>query len=111
MNRETALQTLDDCRRRIDELDLRILELLNQRTRAVELIGQAKQFLDFPIYEPKREDEVYANVTGRNSGPLPSEAVKRVFERIIDEMRTVQKLRMQDESMGHAAGAPPDRKG
>ncbi len=50
-----------------------------------------------PIYEPRREDEVYENVTRHNDGPLPSEAVKRVFERIIDEMRTVQKLRMLDE--------------
>ena len=91
MKREDALLTLEDCRRRIDDLDLRILALLNERTRAVEQIGQAKQSLDLPIYEPRREDEVYANVTGHNSGPLPAEAVKRIFERIIDEMRTVQK--------------------
>jgi chorismate mutase-like protein len=95
MNRETAHRILEDCRRRIDELDLRILELLNERTRVVEEIGRVKGVLDMPIYEPKREDEVYVNVTGHNGGPLPSEAVKRVFERIIDEMRTVQKLRMQ----------------
>ena len=94
MTRETALEVIGDCRRRIDELDLRILELLNQRTSVVELIGQAKQVLDLPIYEPRREDEVYANITQHNGGPLPSEAVKRVFERIIDEMRAVQKRRM-----------------
>ena len=90
------MQVLRDCRVRIDELDLRLLELLNQRTQIVEQIGQAKRWLDMPIYEPKREDEVYANVTGHNHGPLPPDAVKRVFERIIDEMRTVQKLRMQE---------------
>ena len=72
MNKETALLTLDDCRRRIDDLDLRILALLNERTLAVEQIGRAKQSLDLPIYEPRREDEVYANVTGHNSGPLPA---------------------------------------
>src|SRR5512138_342759 len=97
MTEETALQILDDCRRRIDELDLQILELLNERTRVVETIGQAKRLLSLPIYEPKREDQVYANVTGHNHGPLPPEAVKRVFERIIDEMRTVQKIRMQEQ--------------
>jgi len=95
MTKEDALQVLDDCRLRIDELDLIILELLNERTRVVERIGQVKQVLQMPIYEPKREDQVYANVTEGNHGPLPAEAVKRVFERIIDEMRTVQKLRMQ----------------
>jgi chorismate mutase len=50
-----------------------------------------------PIYEPKREDEVYENVTCHNGGPLAADAVRRVFERIIDEMRTVQKLRMQEQ--------------
>jgi chorismate mutase len=97
MTRETALETLADARRRIDELDLRILELLNARARVVEDIGRAKQVLKMPIYEPRREDEVYENITRHNGGPLPSEAVKRVFERIIDEMRNVQKLRMLDK--------------
>jgi chorismate mutase len=94
MNREEAIQVLGDCRRKIDKVDLRILELLNERTRVVEQIGRIKGELAWPIYEPKREDEVFRNVTENNSGPLPAEAVKRVFERIIDEMRTVQKLRM-----------------
>jgi chorismate mutase-like protein len=94
MNREEALQVLGECRRKIDEVDLRILELLNERTRVVEQIGRIKRELAWPIYEPKREDEVFRNVTENNTGPLPPEAAKRVFERIIDEMRNVQKLRM-----------------
>jgi chorismate mutase len=97
MTREAALQLLDGCRRRIDDLDLRILKLLNERTTVVEDIGRAKGVLKMPIYEPRREDEVYENITRHNGGPLPSDAVKRVFERIIDEMRNVQKLRMQNE--------------
>jgi chorismate mutase len=97
MTRETALGTLADSRRRIDDLDLRLLELLNARTRVVEDIGHAKRVLEMPIYEPRREDEVYENITRHNGGPLPSDAVKRIFERIIDEMRNVQKLRMLDE--------------
>jgi chorismate mutase len=83
------------CRGKIDEIDLRILALLNERTGVVEEIGRIKRTLSMPIYEPKREDEVFRNVIENNPGPLPAEAVKRVFERIIDEMRTVQKLKMQ----------------
>lgn len=94
MNREAALKALTDCRDRIDVLDRRILALLNERTRIVEEIGRIKQDLDLPIYEPKREDEVFRNVTENNAGPLTGEGVKRVFERIIDEMRQVQRLRM-----------------
>ena len=94
MDRESALKALADCRDRIDVLDLRILALLNERTRIVEEIGRIKQELAMPIYEPKREDEVFRNVTENNRGPLTAEGVKRVFERIIDEMRNVQRLRM-----------------
>jgi chorismate mutase len=51
--------------------------------------------MELPIYEPKREDEVFRNVTDNNGGPLANDAVRRVFERIIDEMRVVQRTRME----------------
>ena len=88
---------LERCRIEIDALDLRLLDLLNQRTRIVEEIGNVKQALHLGIYEPKREDQVFLNVTGQNPGPLPNDAVKRIFERIIDEMRTVQKLKILEK--------------
>jgi len=90
-----SLDDLADCRKRIDAVDLRILELLNERTKIVEEIGRIKQEIGMPIYEPKREDDVFRNVMTDNGGPLPPEAVKRLFERIIDEMRTLQKMRRE----------------
>ena len=90
-----SMEQLADCRKRIDAVDLRILALLNERTQIVEEIGRIKQHLTLPIYEPKREDQVFHNVTSNNPGPLSGEAVKRVFERIIDEMRTVQRDKMR----------------
>ncbi|MEO7145693.1 MAG: chorismate mutase [Bryobacteraceae bacterium] len=93
MSNESERESLSAWRARINDVDARILELLNERTRIVEEIGRIKQNLNLPVYEPKREDEVYANVIGRNRGPLPSDAVKRVFERIIDEMRALQRMR------------------
>jgi len=90
-----SMEELAECRRKIDTLDMRLLELLNERTRIVEQIGRIKQHLSLPIYEPRREDDVFRNVTENNSGPLSSEAVKRVFERIIDEMRNIQKDKMR----------------
>ncbi len=97
MNRDDGLRVLADCRRRIDAVDVQLLALLNERTGIVERIGQVKHQLHLPIYEPKREDQVFANVLEHNQGPLPAEAVKRIFERIIDEMRQVQRVRMLDE--------------
>jgi chorismate mutase-like protein len=95
MTREDALQALEDYRVLIDAVDLRLLELLNERTRVVEEIGRVKRAAKLPIYEPKREDQVFDNVTIHNGGPLTPDAVKRIFERIIDEMRTIQRIRME----------------
>ena len=92
-----SLDDLAICREEIDLLDLDLLRALNQRTAVVERIGRIKQELHLAIYEPKREEEVFENVIGHNHGPLPHDAVKRIFERIIDEMRTVQKLKMLEE--------------
>jgi chorismate mutase len=93
MTREQALRALADSRKAIDALDLQLLELLNKRTRAVEEIGRAKESLAMPIYEPKREEDVFRNVIDHNGGPLTADAVKSMFERIIDEMRTLQRMR------------------
>ena len=87
-------EDLARCRVTIDELDLRLLDLLNERTVVVEEIGRIKQSLQMAVYEPKREDQVYANILNHNSGPLTPDAVKRIFERIIDEMRTVQRSKI-----------------
>jgi chorismate mutase len=100
MTREEALRVLAESRKTIDALDRQLIELLNQRTRAVEQIGRAKESLAMPIYEPKREEDVFRNVTDHNHGPLTTDAVKSIFERIIDEMRTLQRMRRQQAQQG-----------
>jgi len=96
------MQALEAYRIAIDAVDLRLLELLNERTSVVEEIGRVKRAAQLPIYEPKREDQVFENVTSHNHGPLTPDAVKRIFERIIDEMRTIQRLRMESSVNGDA---------
>ncbi len=95
MTEEEARLKLEEFRVLIDELDRRIVGLLNERTRVVEDIGRVKRLAHLPIYEPKREDQVFANVIESNAGPLTEDGLRRVFERIIDEMRTIQRLRME----------------
>ncbi|MBI5283031.1 MAG: chorismate mutase [Candidatus Solibacter usitatus] len=97
MTNEEAQAALDLLRKSVDEVDLRILELLNQRAKVVEKIGDIKKVAALPIYEPKREDMVFQNVLSGNGGPLSAGAVRRLFERIIDEMRTLQRERMAKE--------------
>ena len=84
MTRDEALRTLAEHRKTIDALDVRLLELLNERTRVVEEIGRVKESARMPIYEPKREEDVFRNVTEHNRGPLTDDALKSIFERIID---------------------------
>ncbi len=91
---DTPEAQLAVCRDQIDELDRRLVALLNERTAVVEQIGRVKKEAQLPVYEPKREDAVYANIRAGNAGPLPDDAVQRIFERIIDEMRKIQKDRM-----------------
>jgi chorismate mutase-like protein len=94
MNSEEARLALAACRREIDEIDRRLVAMLNERSRVVERIGEIKSMVSMPVYEPQREEEVFANVEAANQGPLSREAVKRLYERIIDEMRTMQRTRM-----------------
>jgi chorismate mutase len=98
MTREEAATALEKFRKEIDAIDLELLTLLNRRTRVVEQIGQVKESVNLPIYEPKREHAVFRNVTENNSGPLDGDALQRIFERIIDEMRSLQRMRRQDQS-------------
>lgn len=98
MTPEQAIRLLEEHRDAIDQIDLAILERLNERARVVEKIGAIKKEAQLPIYEPKREDAVFRNVTGGNQGPLSKAAVRRLFERIIDEMRTLQRERMEKEN-------------
>jgi chorismate mutase len=95
MTEDEARIKLDDLRVLIDETDRNIVKLLNERTRVVEDIGRIKRQAGLPIYEPKRESEVFANVVASNTGPLLPDGLRRIFERIIDEARTVQRMRMQ----------------
>lgn len=95
MNQDEARAKLDGFRVKIDDVDRRIVELLNERTTIVEEIGRVKRHANLPVYEPKREDLVFANVRESNRGPLSQEAVRRIFERIIDESRSIQRARMQ----------------
>jgi len=97
MTPDEARVELEKFRVLIDDVDRRIVALLNERTRVVQDIGRVKRQTQMPIYEPKREDQVFANIIATNHGPLTEEAVRRIFERIIDEMRMIQRVWMKSD--------------
>ena len=91
--------SLADWRRRIDEIDRKLVELLNERSKCALEIGKLKQQANLPLYQPDREKEVLQNAEQNNKGPLTDAAIRRLFERIIDEARSAERLAM------HADGA------
>ena len=82
---------LDRLRRAIDELDRVLVKLLNQRAKYALEIGAVKKEVRIPVYSPEREREVIENVEKENRGPLSAEGLRRLYERIIDESRRLER--------------------
>jgi chorismate mutase-like protein len=86
------LATLDDLRDDIDRVDEVLVRLLNERARVACEIGRIKKEQGIEVYQPEREQQVLAHVRSiAAEGPLGSEAVARLFERIIDEARRLER--------------------
>lgn len=78
-------------RDRIDSIDRLMINLLNERANCAIAIGAIKRKLDMPVYVPAREEMVLNNVSQSNPGPLSNQAVRRLYERIIDETRSLER--------------------
>jgi chorismate mutase len=79
-------------RKRIDEIDLQLAKLLSERSQCVIEIGKIKRQQQLPVYDPQREKEILEKLLRDNRGPLENEALKRLFERILDESRRVERI-------------------
>lgn len=101
MAEERAVSRLDDLRRRIDELDEALVRLLSERAACALAIGHEKKAQGLDIYQPSREADVLDHVQKVNPGPLDDGAMRRLFERVIDEARRLERL--ADDT---AAGPP-----
>ncbi len=86
MNKE-----IKDLRDKIDRADREITRLLNERAGYALNIGRIKRKLNLPVYMPEREKQVIENVCGHNPGPLSNDAITRLYERIIDESRRLER--------------------
>jgi chorismate mutase len=96
---KSSEMTMEDWRRRIDEIDLQLVELFNERTKCAIEIGHIKKRLGLEIYSPRREAQVLANVTAANAGPLDAEAIRRLFERVIDEARRIERIEAEKNEL------------
>jgi chorismate mutase len=79
-------------RLRIDQIDDQLMKLLNSRSACAVEIGRLKRRLGLAVYQPEREKWILDRVERNNPGPLDSNALRRVFERVIDESRRLERL-------------------
>ena len=93
---EPTMDDLGAWRECIDALDRAIIQLLNERVICANVIGKIKKRSSAPVYDPAREKVVIENVKKHNRGPLSDEAVRRLFERVIDETRAVERQHYRD---------------
>ena len=91
VDRDDAERDLARLRDAIDRVDEVLVRLLNQRAKYAVEIGELKGLLGLPIYAPDREKQVLQHVEETSSGPLETAAMRRLFERIIDETRRVER--------------------
>ena len=89
---------ITNIRDKIDEIDTKLLYLLNQRAEIVLSLAKEKVKKGLKLYDPEREREIFVRMTEKNPGPLAPEAIVRLFERIIDESRSLERVKVYNKS-------------
>ncbi len=84
--------TIDELRQEIDRLDSELLRIFNERATLALRIGEIKKGLTLPVYDPAREKRIFQRMKDENPGPLDDQAIVRLFERVIDESRRLERI-------------------
>ena len=88
---------MEGLRKRIDLLDDVLLRIFNERARLAIEIGQVKKNLGLAVFDPAREKHIFSRMKGDNPGPLDDGAIVRLFERVVDESRRLERIHSQEE--------------
>ena len=97
-------ERMAELRDRIDVLDEELVRLLNDRARCARELGAVKESVGMEIYQPEREIAVLEHARGVNGGPLEGRAITRLFERIIDENRRLERCSDDEEQADDSVG-------
>ena len=89
--------TIDEIRQEIDRIDSDLLRIFNRRAELALKIGEIKKGLGLPVYDPAREKKIFVRMKEENPGPLDDNAIVRMFERVIDESRRLERIMTSGE--------------
>lgn len=89
--------TIEELRQEIDRLDGELLRIFNERAELALKIGEIKKGLTLPVYDPTREKKIFQRMKDENPGPLDDQAIVRLFERVIDESRRLERIMTTSE--------------
>ena len=82
--------TIEDWRAKIDALDRRLAELISERAVCAVAVGKIKNAQGIEVFDGEREQQIIRNILRENKGPLDDDALRRIFERVIDECRQLE---------------------
>ena len=85
-----AQAKIAELRSRIDEIDCQLVQLLNERARAALAIRELKPQVHWGLYDPKREEEIFANLAQCNDGPLYAENLREIYGAILHVMKEMR---------------------
>lgn len=83
--------TLESLRKQIDDLDSRIVKLLNDRARIAQQIGEVKRQTSAEVYHPNREQQIYERVMSENKGPLPNDSLTAIYRELMAGSRALER--------------------
>jgi chorismate mutase len=83
---------IDEIRQEIDNIDSELLRIFNRRAGLALKIGEIKKGIGLPVYDPAREKRIFKRMKEENPGPLDDNAIVRLFERVIDESRRLERI-------------------
>lgn len=97
LTEEEGRELLNLLRSEVDNIDEEIALLFNERAKKSVLIGRIKKFLSRPNYSPKREKEIIQKLMQITNSQLGPSALMRIYERVIDEFRAIQRREREKE--------------
>ena len=85
------MEKIDALRKKIDEIDNKMIDLLNERAKIVIDVGDIKKTEKLDFHSPSREREILDRLTTRNKGPFPQDALKAVYREILSSSLSLER--------------------